>query len=123
VAAVGREAEFQATGVDAEPDEALPPGVVELIASPGERDWLRTEADSALHWDRILFSTKDSAFKASGRLLGRPLPFSEIEISFDPIEASFEARWSASTRLSRLRGRFRAARGLIATTAIIAAGS
>ena len=121
VAAVGREAEFQALGVDAEPLAALPPGVLDLVASPSERSWLRGQEGSPFSWDRILFSAKESAFKAGARVLGRPLPFNEIEIAFDRNAGAFEANLSAVRRVPRLRGRFRVASGLIATTVIIPA--
>jgi 4'-phosphopantetheinyl transferase EntD len=116
-AAVGSETEFRAIGIDAEPHLALPPGVLELIATPRELNWLQAEASSLLCWDRILFSAKESAFKAS-RLWRGVLPFNQIEISFDPIAGAFEAGSSAIDGLPRLKGRFRVASGLIATTVV-----
>ena len=120
-AAVASESEFRAIGIDAEPHAGLPAGVLELIATPRERNWLQAEAGSSLCWDRILFSAKESAFKAGARFWRPDLAFDHIEISFDPIAGSFEAGSSAIEGLPRLKGRFRVASGLIATTVVMSA--
>jgi 4'-phosphopantetheinyl transferase EntD len=122
-AAVGSEPEFRAIGIDAEPHVALPAGVLELIATPRERRWLQAEAGSLLCWDRILFSAKESAFKAGGRLWKEKLPFDQIEISFDPIAGAFDAGPSSIHGLPRPKGRFKVASGLIATTVVVSASS
>ena len=122
-AAVGSESDFRAIGIDAEPHDMLPSGVLELIATPRERNWLQTEAGSSLCWDRILFSAKESAFKAGARFWRETLPFDQIEISFDPIAGAFEAGPSSIDGLPRLKGRFQVASGLIATTVVVSASS
>src|SRR5688500_8001294 len=44
-------------GIDAEPNDALPPIVLRRIALDAEREWLRTMAGGgAVHLDRLLFS-------------------------------------------------------------------
>ncbi|MET8067607.1 4'-phosphopantetheinyl transferase superfamily protein, partial [Micromonospora sp. NPDC005313] len=40
-------------------------------------------ADPATHWDRLLFSAKESVYKAWYPLTGRWLGFEEAELTFD----------------------------------------
>ena len=62
-AAVAKRRDILSIGIDAEPDEQLPPGVLEQVALAEERAWLAT-ARPGVHWDRLLFSAKESVFKA-----------------------------------------------------------
>ncbi len=84
--AVARAGELLAIGIDAEPNEALPVGVLEEIALPEEIGWLRARIPGlpALSWDRLLFSAKESAYKTVFPLSGRRLGFEDAAIAFDP---------------------------------------
>ena len=55
-----------ALGLDAEPNEALPDGVLDMIALEDEKARLAelTAAAPAVCWDRLLFSAKESVYKA-----------------------------------------------------------
>ncbi|MEU9173434.1 4'-phosphopantetheinyl transferase superfamily protein [Streptomyces sp. NPDC048420] len=87
-AALVRAADLASLGIDAEPHELLPEGVLESVSLPGERVRLRDLAGThpAVHWDRLLFSAKESVYKAWFPLTGKWLDFSEadIEIVVDP---------------------------------------
>lgn len=79
VAALAREDEFAGVGIDIEPDEALPPEMVDLVATPTERaryapDFLR---------GRVLFVAKEAVFKAVHPLDGKFLDFQDIEIDLE----------------------------------------
>lgn len=97
-AAVVARRELLATiGVDAEPHEALPPEVLTTVTVPEERERLkRLEAHQpAVHWDRLLFSAKESVYKAWFPLTGRWLDFEEASVDFgapDRDSGSFYAR-------------------------------
>lgn len=83
-AAVARRADLAAIGVDAEPHDALPPEVLGTVTVPDERErleWLAARYP-AVYWDRLLFSAKESVYKAWFPLTGRWLDFEEASVRF-----------------------------------------
>ncbi|HZP53587.1 4'-phosphopantetheinyl transferase family protein [Actinocrinis sp.] len=84
-AVVARSSQLATIGVDAEPHEALPPEVLTTVTVAEERERLkRLAADRpAVHWDRLLFSAKESVYKAWFPLTGRWLDFEEASIDFE----------------------------------------
>lgn len=81
-AAVGRRGEVRSVGIDAEPHDVLPKGVLDAISLPAER--LEMQAlPSGLHWDRILFCAKEATYKAWYPLTQRWLGFEDAHIVFD----------------------------------------
>jgi len=50
-----------------------------------------TAAGAAVHWDRLLFSAKESVYKAWFPLTGRWLGFEEADVTIDP-GGTFDAR-------------------------------
>ncbi|WP_448760478.1 4'-phosphopantetheinyl transferase family protein [Actinomyces oricola] len=91
-AAVARARDLVALGIDAEPNAALPRNVLRLIASTAERDALAELPDAGPHWDRLLFSAKESVFKAWSPVMDTQLGFKEAEIEIDPAAGRFRAR-------------------------------
>ena len=83
-AAVARSLDLCSIGIDAEENLPLGGGVLEVIASPQERMEIRTLGGSRLHWDRLLFSAKESVFKAWYCLANQWLDFSECTIQWGP---------------------------------------
>jgi len=55
-----------AIGIDAEPCLALADGLLTAVAGDAERAWLaeRNAAGPGIPWDRVLFSAKESVYKA-----------------------------------------------------------
>jgi 4'-phosphopantetheinyl transferase EntD len=92
--AVARQDEFAALGVDAEVDAPLPPGVLRDIALPEEREMLLALArqEPGPSWDRLLFSAKESVYKAWFPLAGRWLGFEDAKVTIDRERRSFSAR-------------------------------
>lgn len=81
-------------GIDAEPNEPLPAGVLGDIALPVERrqlEALRSEAPE-LSWDRLLFCLKEAVYKAWFPLARRWLGFEDAVVSIDPSARAFQAR-------------------------------
>lgn len=78
-------------GVDAEPHAPLPDGLEESVTLPEERRTLARLRTSHpdIAWDRLLFSAKESVFKAWFPLTGRWLDFSECVINPDPHLGTF----------------------------------
>ncbi|HEX2283777.1 MAG TPA: 4'-phosphopantetheinyl transferase [Mycobacterium sp.] len=81
-AAVGRQGDVRSVGIDAEPHDVLPKGVLDAISLPAERAELR-ELPAGLHWDRILFCAKEATYKAWFPLTRRWLGFEDAHIVFD----------------------------------------
>jgi len=63
-AAIGMRDRLVAIGIDAEPNDALPSGLLDLIARDEEQSWLREQRHAGIRWDRLLFSAKESIYKA-----------------------------------------------------------
>ncbi|APU14946.1 MULTISPECIES: 4'-phosphopantetheinyl transferase family protein [Actinoalloteichus] len=93
-AAVARTSAVVSVGIDAEPHDRLPEGVLAAIALPAECDRHATLARTAqgVHWDRILFSAKESVYKTWFPLTGRWLGFEEADITIEPDTGTFRAR-------------------------------
>jgi 4'-phosphopantetheinyl transferase EntD len=93
-AAVARTHDLAAIGLDAEPNDTLPGGVLELVSLPGERARLRDLSAAApeISWDRLLFCAKEAVYKAWFPLTGRWLGFADADITIDPADGTFSAR-------------------------------
>lgn len=93
-AAVVRSTDLLAVGMDAERVQALRPGVFEAVSLPEERKQVaryRRHLPEA-PWEMLLFSAKESFYKAWFPLTGKPLEFEDAVIEFDPDHGTFEAR-------------------------------
>ncbi len=95
-AVVGRSAEVRALGIDAEPHDTLPKGVLDAISLPVERLELGG-LPGGLHWDRILFCAKEATYKAWFPLTHRWLGFEDAHIRF-----TTDSSGSAGTFESRI---------------------
>lgn len=93
-AAVAWERDILTIGLDAEPDDALPGGVLDRVSLPGERTRLRDLAAAApdISWDRLLFSAKESVYKAWFPLARRWLGFCDADITINAADGTFHAR-------------------------------
>jgi 4'-phosphopantetheinyl transferase EntD len=93
-AIVAPDSALASVGVDAEPNAPLPDGVLETISLEAERAQVETlERDlPAVSWGRLLFSAKESVYKAWYPLTGRWLGFEEASVTFDHAAGRFEAR-------------------------------
>ena len=120
-AAVARTQELLTIGLDAEPEDALPGGVLELISLPAERARLRalTAAAPEMSWDRLLFCAKEAVYKAWFPLTGQWLGFADADITIDAGERAFTARLTVpapvvnGAPLTGFTGCWRASDGLI----------
>lgn len=126
-AAVAVASHLRAIGIDAEPDAPLPAGVLPAVALPAELAAVRrlTDENPGLHWDRLLFSAKESVYKAWFPLTGRWLNFDEAQISFCPGRRTFEARLlvdDPGPAPATFAGRYAAAGGLLLTAITVGAG-
>ena len=121
--AVARRSEIATVGIDAEVNAGLPDGVEAEIARPEELSWLRElkREAPAVHWDRLLFSAKESVYKAWFPLTELWLDFDEAYVAVDPSAGTFSARLLVSgplldeRRLTAFSGRWLVRDGLILT--------
>ncbi len=131
-AALVRTADLASLGIDAEPDGPLPEGVLPGVSLPAEVERLRRLADErpGVHWERLLFSAKESVYKAWFPLTGKWLDFTEADIEFsvdpgDPRRGTLRAALLVpgptvgGRRLSSFDGRWTARHGLVATAVTV----
>lgn len=112
-----------AVGIDAEPNQALPEGVLDAIARPEERAWLDRlkETEPAVRWDRLLFSAKEAVYKTWFPLARRWLGFEDAVLTVDPARHVFHARLLVAGPvvgghpLRDVRGRWLVRDGLVLT--------
>jgi 4'-phosphopantetheinyl transferase EntD len=129
-AAVADARRYRAVGIDAEPHEPLPAGVEATIARPEEIRMLRRISLDVpdICWDRLLFSAKESAFKAWFPLTRRWLSFEDASICISPEDGSFTTNLLSGPNvdtngspLGAFAGRWRVARQMIATCIVVPA--
>ncbi|MFE1441956.1 4'-phosphopantetheinyl transferase [Streptomyces sp. NPDC058739] len=111
-AAVARQSDYASIGIDAEEDKPLPEGVVDRIALPAERAQLTRPGGP--HWDTLLFSAKESVYKAWFPLTGRWLGFEDAYLTLHP-GGTFEARLLVAGPLRVFHGNWVARDGLLIT--------
>ena len=110
-------------GLDAEPNDRLPHGVLDLISLASERARLPglVTAAPGVCWDRLLFSAKEAVYKAWFPLTRRWLGFEEADITIDATGGTFGARLlvpvpvTGGGPLTGFTGRWLARDGLIVT--------
>jgi 4'-phosphopantetheinyl transferase EntD len=129
--AVALEEKVRTVGLDAEPNGALPDGVLEAIATPAEIAWLQRMVGDAsgVCWDRLLFSAKESIYKAWFPLTRRWLGFEEAVVTPDPDAGTFTARLCVpgpvvdGQALTGFAGRWIVRRGIMATAITVMAAT
>lgn len=127
--AVAHGKDLASIGVDAELDAPLPAGLLADIALPEERARLVALAhrEPGISWDRLLFSAKESVYKAWFPLAGRWLGFEEACLTLDPYECSFTARLLVpgpelgGAELRGFSGRWSVGEGLLFTAIAVTA--
>jgi 4'-phosphopantetheinyl transferase EntD len=126
-AVVGRDGVVRSVGVDAEPHDVLPDGVLDAISLAAERREIKALASLAagVHWDRILFCAKEATYKAWFPLTKRWLGFEDAHITFDVDSSGFTGSFESTILvdgaalsgppLSSLAGRWSVQRELVLT--------
>ncbi|MFE6895123.1 4'-phosphopantetheinyl transferase [Streptomyces sp. NPDC057694] len=131
-AALARAADLASLGIDAEPHGPLPDGILPSVSLPAERTRLTQLATRwpAVHWDRVLYSAKESVYKAWFPLTHRRLDFDEadIDLSMDPgtaahggfhVELLVPGPVVGGIRLGHLQGRWTVDRGFVGTAVTV----
>jgi 4'-phosphopantetheinyl transferase EntD len=126
-AAVARAGDVVTIGLDAEPHDVLPHGVLGAVASEQEQARLAALAAArpGVSWDRMLFCIKESVYKAWFPLTRRWLGFEDACVDIDPDGRTFTARLLVEgpvvngALLSGFEGRWLVSDGLIVTAIVI----
>jgi 4'-phosphopantetheinyl transferase EntD len=106
--AVARAGDLRSLGIDAEPAVPLEDGVADQVLLPAERARLRDDVEST-----VVFSAKESVYKAWHPLTGGWLGFEDVEVALG--EGTFAARVPDAT----LSGRFAVRDGLVLTAVAV----
>jgi len=129
-AVVGRAGAVRSVGIDAEPHDVLPDGVLGAIALDVERHEVAALPDD-LHWDRILFCAKEATYKAWFPLTERWLGFEDAHVVFDLDPSGrgttgvfvskilVDGAALSGPPLTALRGRWSVERGLVLTAIVL----
>jgi 4'-phosphopantetheinyl transferase EntD len=122
-AAVAPANTIRSLGIDAEPDARLPAGVVSHIAREDERRRIRDLAADVQNWDRVLFSAKESVFKAWFPITRMWLEFDDVTLHFEPPTRSFRVTLATPNAepaplAAQFQGRYMVTGGLILTCVV-----
>jgi 4'-phosphopantetheinyl transferase EntD len=117
-AAVAPASHWRGIGIDAEEHAPLPPGVLDMIALPADRAALAALPADGPAWDRVLFSAKESVYKAWFPLARRFLDFLEAELTLSP-DGTFAARILREGPVGEVSGRWAVGDGLVVTAVVI----
>ncbi len=128
-AALAHSSDIAAIGVDAEPEGPLPDGVRDMITSQQEMPVLAAlmAAAPGTSWDKLLFSAKESVYKAWFPLAQRWLGFKDAAVSINPDDGTFTVRLLvpgpvlAGRELTGFSGRWLARDGLVITSVAVPA--
>ena len=88
-AARGSGAASRAIGLDAEPIAPLPAGVLDVVASAGEREAVARLGGErpGIPWDTLLFSAKEATYKAWYPLTGAVVGHDAVRVELSPAGA------------------------------------
>lgn len=129
--AVAREQDLVTIGVDAEVNQPLPANLLPDIALAEERRRLDDLAreDPGVSWDRLLFSIKESVYKAWFPLARSWLGFEDASVAIDRARGTFAAQLLVpgptlnGRGLDGFSGRWLAADGLVLSAIAVPAGT
>ena len=121
--AVGASREVRGVGVDIEPDEPVQAGIERRVCVPRELEALSRIADPDLRGRRcrLIFSAKESVYKAFFPRVREFWGFHEVELEGDFEAGFFEAKLPASAGRPRIQGRCAGRDGYIVTAVVDAA--
>jgi 4'-phosphopantetheinyl transferase EntD len=115
-------------GVDAEPHGPLPDGVLGLISREEERPRLAelTAIRPDVHWDRLLFTIKESVYKVWFPIARSWLDFAGASVEIQPAEGRFTVELQVpgptvnDAELRTLAGEFLVTDGLVLSAIVLA---
>lgn len=124
-AVVALRTQITTVGIDAELHAPLPRGVLNIVATKEEQQSLSALPSIDTCWDRVLFSAKESVYKAWFQIAGSWLGFDDAIVRIDPQRRRFTADLVVATpaifgrSMTEFEGRFLISDGLILTAVSI----
>ncbi len=113
-------------GIDAEPHEPLPDGVLETICAQEERAGIARlqRAAPQVHWDRLLFCAKEAVYKTWFPLTHTWLGFEDASVELNAAAATFRATLlveppAHAQQLRALHGRWLVRDALVLTAIVL----
>ncbi len=92
LAALARAADLRGIGIDIEPAQDLPAGLIDEITTPRERDWLADlDAGGRGRMARMIFAAKEATYKALYPLSQQVVGFDAMQVLPDSHDQGFEA--------------------------------
>jgi 4'-phosphopantetheinyl transferase EntD len=123
-AVVTRKTDICSIGIDAERIQDFGDAAFDIVSLEAEQAWIK-QADRQVPWRVLLFSAKESVFKAWFQVFRIGLGFEHVHIVFRPTEYAFRAIVSRDTfgtsNTVEFNGRFRFDRERVQTSAFILA--
>lgn len=120
-AAIARRAEFDALGIDAEPNRPLSAAALEAVATPDEVAMLRLQQanNPSVALDRVLFCAKEAVYKAWFPLHARYAAAQDIVVQLDGTHFTARVRPDGAGRAALFQGRWFAAHGLVCAASAV----
>lgn len=125
-AAVGWNRQVLSIGIDAEVDEELPEKIWHTIACKEEIEMLDRLTPKSVNWGKVLFSAKESLFKAWYPVMRSWLGFEQARVKLDPETGHFSAQickhptnLQSTCAIQEMTGKFKILKGLILTSVSI----
>ena len=123
-AVVARAGDVSSLGVDVEPNEPLPAGVLDRVAREEELAWAgRSSIAGLAHPDRLLFCVKEAIYKAWFPLAGAWLGFGDASVRLDPEGRSIRASILVDGPLQTVTGRYAVVGGYVVAGVEVPAAS
>lgn len=119
-AVAARAKDVRSLGLDAEPSEPLPEGVLNAIARPEElRRNEELKASGIMYADRLLFCAKEATYKAWFPLTQRFLDFDEAEIDLRPDGTLTSYILARPTPVPLIEGKWAAKDGYVLVSTVV----
>ena len=121
--AMARASQMRSVAIDAEHDDALSDGALEMICGEAERAWLATQPEADRGWlSKLVFSAKECVYKLQHPLTKLFLDFDAVMVRVDLERETWVAEFLVVAAPAfgvgdRVEGRWRRAHGLVATAA------
>jgi 4'-phosphopantetheinyl transferase EntD len=121
--------QYAAIGIDAEVHDRLPVEAISDVLLDKEKAWVQSRCEEDTHWDRMIFSAKESTYKAWFALTHLWLGFEDVTVTVRPEGRVFRSRLIRPALIlqhnpiAELQGRYAFAGGLILTAAWVRYGS
>lgn len=113
-AAVALASDVRSVGIDAEPDEPLPRGVLDRVSLASERTWIADGLPVGVgNRDRLLFTIKEAVYKTWFPLAQRWLGFVDARVELDAVRSRFSVEILVDGPISNLEGRYGSADGIV----------